>query len=65
MHIIFERMINVQYTDREGVFFNYSCIRNPVFIFGNAFDNSYPVDGLPYGMDKIESVDGFVLGELE
>ena len=65
LHLIFEKMINVQDTDKENnILFNYVCIKNPVFILGNISNNTYPVDGLPYWIGKLESVDGFSLGEL-
>ena len=64
LHLIFEKMINVQYM-KEELSLNYVCIRNPVFILGNVSNNTYPVDGLYYWIGKIESVDGFALGELD
>ena len=64
LHIIFEKMINVQ-NMKEELSLNYVCIRNPVFILGNTVENSFPVDGLPYWIGKMESVDGFALGELD
>ena len=64
LHLIFEKMINMQ-DMKEELSLNYICIKNPIFILGNASDNTYPVDGLTYWICKMESVDCFALGELD